>query len=465
MSKVFLISSNLFTSPYPVYPLGMAIIASALSEKGHIVNQFDFIIENKAEDLLEKKLMEFSPDFIGISIRNIDNLDSLSHDDSWCLDNEKYLVSLIRQYTDVPIIVGGSGFSALPEEIFDYIEADYGVVGEGEQIICDLIDTLNNGHPAPKILRCSEALLKGEALCPPLWEKKFIEFYIRQSGMVNLQTKRGCPYNCSYCVYPSLEGKRFRFRELRAVIDDLKRLQGLYNVDTVFFTDSVFNDPHNHYLELAEEIIISGLKIRWAGYFRPKDIGSKELALLKRSGLYAMEVGTDAGCDETLNNLRKGFHFKDVIEFHIACKKEEIPCAHFFIFGGPGETEKTLNEGLRNIKRLDNSVIFIYSGVRIFPGTDLYRRALQEGLLLEKDSLLRPIYYFSPHIDVEIMNRTIEKESTGRREFIFPPDKGKVMINAMNMFGHKGLLWDRLISFSNDAGRQRQKKGMDGFDI
>jgi len=294
-------------------------------------------------------------------------------------------------------------------------------------------------------------------MCPPLWKKDLIEFYVSQSGMVNLQTKRGCPYSCSYCVYPSLEGKRFRFREPEAVIDDLERLQTVYNVDTVFFTDSVFNDPGGQYLELADRIILSGLKIRWAAYFRPEGIGYKELEQLKRSGLYAMEVGTDAGCDETLASLKKGFHFEDVIEFNNACIKAEIPSAHFFIFGGPGETEKTLNEGLKNIGLLEKSVVFAYSGARILPGTDLYLRAIREGLLSQKSPLLRPVYYFSPQIDIETMNRTIERESRGHRGFIFPPDKGKMMISAMNTLGHKGLLWDKMISFSRDENRRKRK--------
>jgi radical SAM superfamily enzyme YgiQ (UPF0313 family) len=170
-----------------------------------------------------------------------------------------------------------------------------------------------------------------------------------------------------------------------------------------------------------------------------------------------MEVGTDAGHDETLDNLKKGFHFEDVIDFNKASIDAEIPSAHFFIFGGPGETEKTLNEGLKNIAMLKKSVIFVYSGVRILPGTDLYRRALKEGLISENTSLLKPIFYFSPKIDIEFMNRTIEKEAGGRREFIFPPDKAQMTIDAMNRFGYKGLLWDMLVSFSKDTGRRRRK--------
>ena len=457
MSKVLLISSNLFTSPYYVYPLGMAVIASALSESGHIVNQFDAIVGGDINDRLRKTIGEFSPDFIGISVRNIDNVDSLSCNDSWCLSNEKQMVSLIRQSSDAPVIMGGAAFSALPEEILEYVGADYGVVGEGERAVCELIKALEKGKTTPKLLYGRGAPLDAADMCSPVWKKELIEFYVSRSGMMNLQTKRGCPHNCSYCVYPSLEGNRFRFREPESVIADLKRLQNIYGVGTVFFTDSVFNDPEDHYLELTEQIILSGLKIRWAGYFRPKGIGFKELSLLKRAGLYAMEVGTDAGCDETLNHLKKGFYFEDVLDFNDASIKAEIPSAHFLIFGGPGETEKTLHEGLKNIKMLRKNAIFIYSGIRILPGTDLYRRALRECILTEEAPLLRPVFYFSRDIEIEYMNSAIEKVSAERREFIFPPEKGKRMIDAMNNLGYRGLLWDKMISFSDNTGGRRCK--------
>jgi len=457
MCKVLLISSNLFTGPYHVYPLGMAVIASALSERGHIVSQFDSIIGDNIDARLRETIRDFAPDYVGISVRNIDDENSLSHGESWCLANDKRLVSLIRQCTDAPIILGGAGFSIIPDEILDFVRADYGVVGEGESIICDLIERLEKDHSSPKILLRPDAPLKGHEMKSPLWEKALIEFYVSRSGMVNLQTKRGCPYNCSYCVYPSLEGKRFRVREPKAVIEDLMMLQDRYNVDTIFFTDSVFNDPNGSYLELAEEIIRSGIKMRWAGYFRPKGTGYRELALLRRSGLYAMEIGTDAGCDETLDGMKKGFSFGDVVEFNSACVKAEIPSAHFFIFGVPGETEKTLNEGLKNIGLLKKSIIFAYSGVRILPGTDLYRRAVQDGVISENVSLLRPVYYFSPHMDVEALNNAIEKESRKNRGFIFPPDKGDMMISAMNALGHKGLLWDMMLSFFRDGDRRKRK--------
>lgn len=453
-----MISSNTFAYPYPVYPLGMSIVSAALSENGHSVQQFDFFAQNESEEKLRNTLKSYSPDYVGISIRNIDDVDSLSSDSS-VLNSERRIVKIIRENTKALVIAGGSAFSILPGEILDYIGADYGIVGRGEDQIIDLIETLEKGISHPRIRGDQNLVSENPECIYPLWDKDLVDFYIGKSGMLNLQTKRGCPYKCSYCVYPSLEGSRFKFRDPEAVINDLERACKLYDVDTFFFTDSIFNDPEGYYLELAEKIISSGLKIRWAGYFRPKGTGLQELKLLKRSGLYAVEVGSDAGCDETLYSMGKGFSFTDVFEFNTACGNAEISSAYFFIFGGPGETDRTLEEGLDNIRKLEDSVIFIYSGIRILPGTKLYEQAIRENILSADHPLLEPVYYFSPGMDIKRMNNRIVQEAKNNRRYIFPPEKGKMMVDALHAFGRKGLLWDELLAFSSiSKGKKRKNK-------
>ena len=106
-----------------------------------------------------------------------------------------------------------------------------------------------------------------EAICP---------FYLNWGGILNVQTKRGCPYRCAYCSYPLLEGKQIRARDPEAVVDDVKRLERDFNARYIFFTDSVFNDPAGHYLEICEALIRSGNKLPWTGYFRPANMNKEK---------------------------------------------------------------------------------------------------------------------------------------------------------------------------------------------
>ncbi|PLX85240.1 MAG: lipid biosynthesis B12-binding/radical SAM protein [Desulfuromonas sp.] len=456
MSRVFLLSSNVSTEPYPVYPLGMAVVAGALAGSGHQVRQFDFLAEERSEQRLTEAVREFAPDFVCLSLRNIDNVDSLCAEGGWYLEQARRLVACLRTETAVPVILGGPAFSILPEEILDFVGGDHGIVGEGERAACELIDALAAGKAAGRIIAGGAPLAGGE-MTAPLLEEKLVDFYLRGSGMLNLQTKRGCPHACAYCTYPHLEGKDFRPRDPREVADDLERMTREHGVDHVFFTDSVFNDPRGHYLEVAEELIRRELKLNWCGYFRPQGLGRAELALLKRSGLSAVELGTDAACDRTLAGLDKGFSFAEVLEVNRACLEEKVPCAHFVIFGGPGETTETLQEGLENMERLGPAVVFAFSGIRILQGAPIHQRAVADGVIAPDAPLLRPVYYFSPGVDSEQMNAAIEAAFAGRRDRIFPPSEGQARLSVMQRFGYRGLLWDKLISF--DKGSRRRAGG------
>ncbi len=444
MKRILLVSSNITTEPYPVYPLGLAVIAAALAAAGHEVEQFDFLVSGELEELLAARVAAFAPDYVCVSIRNLDNCDSLSV--TAYPENARRIVAVVREGSRAPVIVGGPAFSIMPEELLAYTGADYGIVGEGERLVCDLISDLTDGKTPPTLLR-SGGLLQGAEMVSPLYSDPLIRFYLEKSGMINLQTKRGCPHGCIYCSYPSLEGDRYRCRDPRAVVDDLERIKAEHGVESFFFTDSVFNDSEGHYLSVVEEIIRRGISLRWCCYMRPEGVGRREIALMKRAGLYAVELGTDAACDTTLHSLGKGFTFADALEANRACVAERLPCAHFVMFGGPGETMETVAEGLENLEQLEHTVVFAFSGIRILPGTPLLALAVRDGLLAEGASLREPVYYLSSGVDVQGMNDLIMASFRNRRDRVFPPSECQERLSIMHRFGYRGLLWDSLIKF------------------
>jgi hypothetical protein len=117
------------------------------------------------------------------------------------------------------------------------------------------------------------------------------------------------------------------------------------------------------------------------------------------------------------------------------------------MFGGPGETEETVKEGLDNIERLQHCVIFAFSGIRLLPKTGLLSLAIAEGIREETGSLLKPAYYFSHQINMKRMNDMIKRSFAKRRDRIFPPSEGQLRLNVMARFGFRGLLWDQLIRY------------------
>lgn len=447
MKRVLLISTNTSTEPYPVYPLGLAVIARALTAAGHRTEQFDCLAGGAGLEHLARAVARFDPDYVCLSLRNLDNCDSLSSTSYPAVAKE--VVTLVRAACAAPVIVGGSAFSILPEELLAYTGADYGIVGEGERLVCELIDGLSAGRAFPRVLR-GERPLDGEEIGSALYAKELVDFYLRQSGLLNVQTKRGCPHGCLYCSYPMLEGNRYRCREPRRVVDDMERAKAEHGVEEFFITDSVFNDRDGHYLEVVREILRRKLEIRWSCYLRPEGVGRRELALMKEAGLRAVEVGTDAASDATLAALGKGFAFPDVLALNRACVAERLPCAHFVMFGGPGETMASVRQGLDNLESMEHSVVFAFSGIRILPGTPLLARAVEDGVHPAGAPLREPVYYLSPRVDLDEMNRQISDAFRRRRDRIFPPAEGQQRLAVLQRFGYRGLLWDTLIRFPED---------------
>ncbi len=454
--RIFLLSTNTDLEPYPVYPLGMAVIASALTAAGYEARQFDYLAMGKSDSLLRKAVQEFQPHVFGVSLRNIDNVDSCSTLDRWYLEQAKRIVNVLRSVLDVPIIAGGPAFSIMPEAILDYLGADYGVKGEGEQAVLDLLERMRHNGAGPRIT-CGKPLQPSH-MHSPLIDKDILAFYTKESGLPGLQTKRGCPHKCVYCSYPLIEGSCLRVRDPEDVIDDMAKMSRDHGVDHVFFTDSVFNDIQGNYLVLAEALARRGLPMQWSAFFRPAAISAKELDLLLRSGLTGMEVGSDALAEATLNGLGKGFGPSDVIHFNAACIAKNIPVAHYIIIGGPDETMATIHECLENMEKLQHCVVFIYSGLRILPGTRLLAQAIAQGLLTESTSLLQPVYYHSPLVDRETMHATVSAALNGKRDRFFPPQNGQDRMNVMHRFGYRGLIWDRLIA----SEKQRAKNHAQG---
>jgi radical SAM superfamily enzyme YgiQ (UPF0313 family) len=352
----------------------------------------------------------------------------------------------VRACTGAPLVVGGPAFSIRPERLLELTGADHGIVGEGELALCGLIRDLSGGKPAPRLLSGGR-LLDGAEMAPPAWSRPLVDYYVEAGGMLNLQTKRGCPHGCVYCSYPSLEGSGWRCRDPRAVADDIERARRDFGVDRFFFTDSVFNDAGGHFLRVAEEILRRGLRVAFCCYMRPQGIRREDLALLRRAGLYAAELGTDASSDATLRGLGKGFSFEEALEANRAFAAERVPCAHFVLFGGPGETGETVEEGLANLERLEHSVVFAYSGISILPGTALFDLAVREGVLAGIESLDGPVHYHAPGIDPARMNERIAASFRGRRDRIFPPSEAQRKLETLHRFGYRGLLWDTLVRY------------------
>jgi lipid biosynthesis B12-binding/radical SAM protein len=451
--KVLLISSNIANTPYSVYPLGLSMVASSLHKAGHEVRQFDYLAVGRSIEALLDEIREFTPEIIGISIRNIDNV-NLLHEQRY-IDAVKTIVKEAHNASPARIILGGSGFSIMPEAILRETGADYGIFGEGEVLLVDFVDKAAKGdYPQDKIL-CSQTRLSSSEIPSAHYDSRIMDFYLQSGNVASVQTKRGCVYSCAYCSYPFLEGDQLRPREAKIVVDDIETLLNKHKAKYIFFTDSLFNDKQGHYLSVLKEMKSRGIVVPWSAFFRPERFKQEELSLMKETGLAAVEIGADAPTDATLKGLGKYFSFADVIACNDLFSEYKISTAHYFMFGCPGETKDTVLEGIENIKSLKKTVSFIFMGIRILPHTPLAKLAISEGIISSGQDLLEPVYYLAPGIERKWLEETLTKAFSGIRNCVFPPDVLDNSLAFLHKLGYSGSLWEMLIPGNSKRNRKR----------
>jgi len=449
--KLCFISANNYQNPYPVYPIGVSYLMTYLEERlpECEISLFDCNIDGDY-DHLHDFFKNGRYDMAAVSLRNIDDNNVFS--DNRFITHYEALVKTLRSAdSSVPIVIGGPGFSIFPELIFDRLKVEYGIKGEGEESLTKLINALNKGLPTNDIEGLVYKNHKGEILIndrktfihsPKLrMYDRFVPYYFDRSGMLNVQTKRGCPFNCIFCSYPIIDGRKVRTLDTDTVVDNIVEMNRKFGVDYLFFTDSIFNIQREYNEELCHKIIETGINIHWGAYFSPNNLERKDLKLFQKSGLTHIEWGTDTLSDATLESYHKSFKWSDIKQTSQWASELGIYYAHFIILGGVGETVRTLKETFDRSRELGFTVFFPYIGMRIYPGTSLYDISLSEGIISADDNLVEPRYYISKEIDVSNIK---EMAASSGQKWIFPEDNNSPLIEKFRRKKCRGPLWEFL---------------------
>ncbi len=449
--RILLISVNREKMPYPVFPLGMAYLARTLREGGHTIEVLDLCFSQAPSADLKDVFQRFGPDLIGLSLRNLDNLTyptSLSY-----LKKVEEVIQVCRQSSSSRVIIGGSGYSLAPKELLQYLDVDFGIVGEGEEVFLQLVMSIERGEPIfpfPHLLMKEKPFphsIEGARVFPikapdrTLFETRR---YLEAGGMGNIQTKRGCPFSCIYCTYPLLEGKGIRLREAGEVVEELRYLIQEEGVDYIYFVDDIFNYPPSYAEELCRAMVRDQVKVRWTAFVNPGFLTESLLHWMKEAGCVGIEFGTDSGSPRMLKNYKKSFTTEDVIRASELCSSLRVNQCHYLLFGGPGEEEETIEETFRLMDRLDPTAIIAMLGIRIYPGTEMERVSRSQGVIDQDSNLIHPHFYISPMLGGRL-EEIIRERALQRNRWIVPGLEINITQNLMEgirRFGIRGPLWE-----------------------
>jgi radical SAM superfamily enzyme YgiQ (UPF0313 family) len=275
--NVALVNTNVMRPP--IAPIGLDYVAEALNSAGHRVRILDLCWEDDARAAITGFFGSHEVGLVGVSLRNTD--DCVFTTRQSFLNEFTDVVAAIRENTDAPVILGGVGFSSMPEAVLDLTGADAGIWGDGEFAFTDLADGMDRDEDwasAPGLIWRSEGswVRNTPAMRPlsdlPEMRRRWIDNprYFREGGQAGFETKRGCPAACVYCADPVTKGRTARARQPQAVADEIAHLldQGIDHLHTC---DSEFNLPVRHAGEVCEELVRRGLggRLRWYAYCAP----------------------------------------------------------------------------------------------------------------------------------------------------------------------------------------------------
>jgi radical SAM superfamily enzyme YgiQ (UPF0313 family) len=199
-----------------------------------------------------------------------------------------------------------------------------------------------------------------------------------------MSTSRGCPYGCSFCLWPAtMYGKKFRTRSVQSVIDEIVYLVEEYGAKSINFDDDTFTLNKRRVIEICDELIRLGLnkKIVWYCYSSTNVDDPELYKRMAEAGCEMVKFGVESASDVALKKADKHLTINQVRKGFKIAKDAGIKTFGTFTFGLPGETKESINETIKLSIELEPFAVQ-YSYVVPFPGTRLYEDAKRNGWLV-----------------------------------------------------------------------------------
>lgn len=306
-----------------------------------------------------------------------------------------------KEFPRAQMMIGGGAFTAFADQLIEKLpEGTIGILGEGEDAILKVIEgrsiederyIVKEGNHIRKGRQASPALLESWPVDLPYLTSIFPQYQEYGDESIGVQSKRGCPYDCAFCLYPYIEGKRVRYRPPETVVKDISQHYHQWGTRRFWFTDAQFitgKEAYPQCTEILERIVAEKLDIEWSGYIRTSLITSELAKLMVRSGVGDLEVAITSGSQEVLNNLHMGFKLERLYDGcrYLAEAGFKGKVILNYSLNSPKETEESLLQSVESYKVVasilgEERVFPLMFFLGIQPNTDLEQRLLEEGYL------------------------------------------------------------------------------------
>lgn len=367
-------------------PLGILYVAAAARKNPNWdVQVIDCVGEGLDYDGLRERVRTSQAQLVGITVLTFTVYDVLE------------TIRVVREETpESRIILGGPHAHIYPVETLGWDGVDMVAMGEGEPVIHGLLEAFPDPQAMASIRglvfsnSSGETLHGGQpgfipdldALAYPARDATNIGRYSsvvsEHNPITTMITSRGCPFKCRYCDRPHL-GRRFRAHSAGYVLEEMRQCAEM-GIREIFVYDDTFTVNRSRVLEICERKIREGIDLPFDIRTRVDTVDPEMLDALKAAGCARIHYGVEAGTEKIQKVLGKGITLEQAQKAFRMTKTAGIKSLAYFMIGSPTETREDIRRSMRFALTLDPDFVSI-TVLTPFPETDIYFRALEEGVI------------------------------------------------------------------------------------
>lgn len=375
-------------------PLTLALLAALLRNAGSKVRLIDATAERISIDEVIARLDKegFTPSLIVFPTTTP------------TIDADVAAMAALKRRYGAPIFCFGPHASTAPAESMARAQDVDGMfVGEPEEAVLQVaaLDSLERLGEVPSLTwrangnslvqpHRAHGNFSGFLQSPaPAWDLLALEHYalpMVDKPYVLIETSRGCPYSCDFCVAPIHQGHKFRERSAKALVDEIERNHRDLGIDFFYLWGDTVTLNVKSFSAFCDELIARKLPIQWFGNARADNLTDPAFVhRLKRAGCWMLALGIESESEDVRKDMAKRLERQKIQTAFKNMRESGIKSFAFFIFGYPGENVQSLDATTRYAIELDPDFANFYPAVP-YPGTALYEKCLREGWLTSEDA-------------------------------------------------------------------------------
>jgi len=384
-----------------MFPLGIGYVSAVLKKAGYPVDCLNLNHhEGTVGEIMKQALDRKKYDFVGTG------------NNALGYGVTEGIINAAKKHDSKPrTILGGPIITTEPDVVFNLLNPDFAVIGEGEETIIELLDHIENGKDIKNVRGVGfrdannavvfterrESSNNLDTLPWPDFQGLGYEEYLENQHTNNsyshnpfdyprvypIMGSRGCPFNCTFCYHLN----KYRKRSLDSTMEELASVVKTYKINVVLFYDECIAADRERLLDLCKRM--KALKdevswdLKWSPQLTVHNVDEETLKIMKDSGVFIASYGFESFSNTVLKSMRKPITSAMIDSAYHKTLAAGIGVQANFIFGDVAETNETARETLGWWKKNAMGQIGL-AFIQPYPGSEIYKQCIKKGIIKDK---------------------------------------------------------------------------------